>query len=230
MTTIGCVITAAGRGERLGGDLPKALQTVAGETLLTHATRLMASAPDVTAVVVAAPADHLAAARRAVADISGPQVTVVAGGATRTESVRSAVGHLPAGVTGILVHDAARPFVPPAVVTAVIAALAAGADGAVPGLPVVDTIKQVDAADVVVATPERALLRAVQTPQGFQAPLLREALADTGAEATDDSQLVERLGAAVRVVPGHPDGMKVTTPGDLVRAEEILQARRAHAD
>lgn len=220
----GCVVTAAGRGERFGADIPKALVAIGGVPMVTHAVTLMRSEPRISAIVVAAPAPDVDTVRTLLASLSG--VVVVPGGDTRTESVRGAVAALPDDVPGILVHDAARPFVPSGVVAAVIDAVVTGADGAVPGLPVVDTVKEVDADDIVVATPPRSRLRAIQTPQAFRADLLRRALATPGAAATDDAQLVELAGGAVRVVPGHRDAFKITNPDDLARAETILATRR----
>lgn len=228
MTQLGCVITAAGRGERFGSTMPKALYPIGGHPMVAHAAAAMAAAPHVTAIVIAAPADQVAATRMAVAGVAHPDLRVVVGGATRTDSVRAAVAALPLDVTAILVHDAARPFVPQSVIESVIAALAAGADAVVPGVPVVDTIKEVDDAEVVVATPDRSRLRAIQTPQGFRAALLREALSAPGTGATDDAQLVERLGVAVHVVPGHSDALKITTAADLALAADIVSRRSAH--
>lgn len=227
MTTFGCVITAAGRGERLGGHIPKALQEVGGVPMLTYAAQAIAAHPRVTSIVITAPSDHLGEARAAVATVAHPDVRVVAGGRSRTDSVRAGVAALPDDVVGILVHDAARPFVPATVIDSVIAAITAGAQAVVPAMPVVDTIKVVDDDEIVVATPDRSHLRAIQTPQGFAADLLRRALAGATDGATDDAQLVERLGAAVLVVPGHADSLKITTPDDLVRARQILEGRRS---
>lgn len=226
MLTFGCVVTAAGRGERLGGSTPKALQEIGGIPMLAHALTALVSHAQVVSIVVTAPLDHLQQAKDAVGPVDHPDLRVVVGGHTRTDSVRAGVAALPDSVSGILVHDAARPFVPIEVVDAVITAVNAGDPAVIPGIAVVDTIKIVGADDVVVQTPERSQLRAIQTPQGFRADVLRQALATPDAEpATDDAQLVERLGVPVRVVPGHSDAMKVTTPADLTRAADILAGR-----
>lgn len=224
MTTFGCVISAAGRGERLGANEPKALLTVGGVTMLTHAVRGIAQDPRISAIVVAAPADCLDQARMAVA-AAGVRATVVAGGDTRTESVRRGVGALPPDLDAVLVHDAARPLTPASVIDSVIGAINSGAEAVVPGIPVADTIKQIGVGGLVVATPDRSTLRAIQTPQGFRADVLLEALRLSGADATDDAGLVERLGVAVQVVPGHTDALKITTPDDLALAETILRRR-----
>ncbi|MGD0883197.1 MAG: 2-C-methyl-D-erythritol 4-phosphate cytidylyltransferase [Acidimicrobiales bacterium] len=148
---------------------------------------------------------------------------VVEGGATRTGSVCRGVAAVPETAEVIVVHDAARPLASADLFRAVIAAVTpGGAGGAVPGVPVSDTIKVVDASQWVTATLDRATLVAVQTPQAFDAALLRRAHAH-GTEATDDAALVEALGATVRVVPGDPRNLKITTPADLELAEHLLR-------
>lgn len=154
--------------------------------------------------------------------ILGGKVTVVAGGAARTDSVRAAlaaVGH----VDHVLVHDAARPLTPPSQIRRVVDALHAGNDAVVPGVPLTDTIKAVDANGFVIATPERAGLRAVQTPQGFSAELLLRAYQRAGSgDFTDDASMVEHIGAPVLVVEGDPLAFKITTPNDLLLAEALI--------
>jgi 2-C-methyl-D-erythritol 4-phosphate cytidylyltransferase len=148
---------------------------------------------------------------------------VVEGGATRTESVCHGVAAVPESAEVIVVHDAARPLASEELFRAVIAAVTAGgAGGAVPGVAVSDTIKVVDGSQRVTATLDRSVLVAVQTPQAFDAALLRRAHAG-GTEATDDAALVEALGATVRVVPGDPRNLKITTPADLDTAEHLLR-------
>lgn len=137
-----------------------------------------------------------------------------AGGATRSASVRSGLAAVPDDVAIVCVHDAARPLATVDLYRRVIGAVAAGADAAVPGVPVADTIKVVDPDGRVVATPDRATLRAVQTPQAFRADALRRAHDDAG-EATDDAALIEALGGSVVVVEGEPHNRKITTPDDL---------------
>ena len=148
---------------------------------------------------------------------------VVEGGATRTQSVCRGVAAVPETAEVIVVHDAARPLASEDLFRAVIAAVTTdGAGGAVPGVPVSDTIKVVDGSQRVTATLDRAALVAVQTPQAFDAVLLRRAHAN-GTEATDDAALVEALGATVRVVPGDARNLKITTPADLDTAEHLLR-------
>lgn len=142
----------------------------------------------------------------------------VEGGATRSESVRRGLAAVPAEATIICVHDAARPFASPTVFQRVISAVVDGADAAVPGIAVTDTIKEVNESNVVVSTPRRETLRAVQTPQAFRASALRRAHA-AGGESTDDATLIERMGGEVVVVDGEVVNRKVTTPEDLEWAE-----------
>lgn len=220
------MIPAAGRGERMGGGTPKALRTLAGASLLEHAVRAMANSRSVTDIVVAAPAGTTESIAALVASLRlSPSIDVVAGGETRTESVRRGLAALPSDCTVILVHDAARPLVPADVVDRVVSAVAAGSPAVVPVVPVVDTIKQVDAAGQVVRTVDRGELRAAQTPQGFAADVLREALESGPAAATDDTGIVEQLGIPVIVVPGDEEAMKVTRPIDLLLAEAIVRRR-----
>lgn len=228
------VVPAAGRGERLGPGAPKAMRPLGGSPLLVHAVRALSLARGVDLVVVAAPPDGVDEVRALLGDLAAAaDVLVVAGGDTRQESVARALLALPSDVDVVLVHDAARPLAPVALVDAVAAAVHAGADAVVPGLPLADTVKQVAGdgpAETVVGTPDRAALRAVQTPQGFRRSVLQAAHAAVGPDddaASDDAGLVERIGATVVVVPGHEEAFKVTRPLDLVLAEAVLARRRA---
>lgn len=226
---IAAVVPAAGRGERLGPGTPKALRELAGVPMLVYAVRALARSRAVDVVVVAAPPDGVSEVEALLADHEVPaEVSVIAGGTTRQESVRLAVASLPADVAGVLVHDAARPLVPIELVDAVAAAVRAGADAVIPVLGLADTVKQIDG-DLVVGTPDRETLRAVQTPQGFSRAVLEKAhAAATGGEVlTDDAGLVERLGLPVRTVPGSAEAFKVTRPIDLLLAEAVLARRRA---
>jgi 2-C-methyl-D-erythritol 4-phosphate cytidylyltransferase len=218
--SIAVVIPAAGRGERMGAGVVKALRELDGLPLLVHAVRRVRAVPAVAAVVVVAPVGL-------VNDLSvllgQYAVTVVAGGAERQDSVRLGLAALPPEVEFVLVHDAARALTPVAVFESVIAALRAGAEAVVPVLPVADTVKRV-VRDRVVGTLERADLRAVQTPQGFVRELLEHAHRLPGPPATDDAALVERLGRTVVTVPGSQEAFKVTRPFDLTVAEAVLKA------
>ncbi|MEV6672078.1 2-C-methyl-D-erythritol 4-phosphate cytidylyltransferase [Streptomyces sp. NPDC051162] len=238
------VIPAAGRGVRLGPGAPKALRTLNGTPMLVHAVRAMAASRAVSLVVVVAPPDGAPEVRNLLDDHPltghGPaEILVVPGGETRQESVRLGLKALPGDIDIVLVHDAARPLVPVDTVDAVISAVRDGAPAVVPALPLADTVKRVEPRtgdaegepEPVVGTPERALLRAVQTPQGFDRRTLDEAheqIATEGEGATDDAGLVERLGRPVVVVPGHEEAFKVTRPLDLVLAEAVLARRRAN--
>ncbi len=179
-------------------------------------------------VVVAAPLSHVDIMRSVLAD-AGAEALVVAGGGDRSESVRRALdaalaesADMSPEISVVLVHDAARAFTPPELVRAVTDAVAAGAPAVVPVLPVADTVKRVDANELVTETVSRADLRAVQTPQGFAPDVLRRAYEAGGDEHTDDAGLVERIGVPVSTVPGHPAAMKITTPFDLAVAEAVL--------
>ncbi|MFF0448995.1 2-C-methyl-D-erythritol 4-phosphate cytidylyltransferase [Streptomyces sp. NPDC004609] len=234
------VIPAAGRGVRLGPGAPKALRTLNGTPMLVHAVRAMAASRAVRLVVVVAPPEDATGVKSLLADLTLPDrtdVVVVPGGATRQESVRLGLDALPDDITVVLVHDAARPLVPVDTVDSVIEAVRDGAPAVVPALPLADTVKEVepnpagDAPEPVVATPERARLRAVQTPQGFDRATLvaaHRAVEADGEGATDCAGLVERLGEPVVVVPGHEEAFKVTRPLDLVLAEAVLARRRAN--
>lgn len=232
------VIPAAGRGVRLGPGAPKALRALSGTPMLIHAVRAMAASRAVSLVVVVAPPDGAPEVKNLLDEHSLPEHTdylVVAGGDTRQESVRLGLEALPDDITAVLVHDAARPLVPVDTVDAVVEAVRDGAVAVVPALPLADTVKEVEPRpkgepEPVVATPERARLRAVQTPQGFDRDTLvraHETVAVNGEGATDDAGMVEKLGAPVVVVPGHEEAFKVTRPLDLVLAEAVLARRRA---
>jgi len=216
-------IPVGGVGARLGGRTPNHCLRLGREAILGATIRHFRRHPRVAAIVVAAPAAHVARARR----LLGAGVTVVAGGATRQDSVRLALEAAPHGVPIALVHDAVRPFVTRSLVDAVLAA--ARADGAaICALPVAETVKRVRDG-LVEATVERAGLWAVQTPQAFRTEILREAhdkARRDGVAGTDDAMLVERLGHGVRVVPGLPGNVKITTPDDLRRARGARPTRR----
>lgn len=210
--------------------------------MLVHAVRAMARARTVSLVVVVAPPDGVAEVRRLLDTHPLPatdkaEIVVVPGADNRQRSVRRGLRELPEGVDVVLVHDAARPLVPVETVESVIAAVRAGASAVVPGLPLADTVKSVEPAardrepERVTGTPDRAVLRGVQTPQGFDRAVLDQAHERVPAEgegATDDAGMTERLGYEVVVVPGHEEAFKVTRPLDLVLAEAVLARRRAN--
>jgi len=205
---VAAIVVAAGAGERFGAR--KQFADVDGRTVAELA---VASARSIASqVVLVAPPDALDQAHGA--DL------VVAGGATRSASVRAGLAVIDADADVVVVHDAARPFASPALFLAVVAALdALAADGAVPGIAVTDTIKVLAAGEdpVIVDTPDRASLVAVQTPQAFVAAVLRRAH-EGDPDATDDAALVEAIGARVVVVAGEATNRKITTPEDLASA------------
>ncbi|GAB93301.1 2-C-methyl-D-erythritol 4-phosphate cytidylyltransferase [Gordonia rhizosphera NBRC 16068] len=218
--TVSVIVPAAGSGTRLGQSKPKAFVDLGGRTILEACVAGIVEAAVADTVVVVVPADLVDDARRLV-----PATTVVAGGAHRSESVRAGIDAAGPDSDILLVHDAARPLTPPAVFTRVVDAVRAGHPAVVPGLPVADTLKQVDPStgpERVVATVDRDLLRAIQTPQGFARDALLRAHADDTGLATDDAGLAERCGIEVHVVPGDPLAMKITTPWDLRIARDIV--------
>jgi 2-C-methyl-D-erythritol 4-phosphate cytidylyltransferase len=222
---VAVVLVAAGSGSRLGADVPKAFVAVGGRPILDWAVRAVLSHPDIAQSVVVVPAPEV---ERLEAFGWQRDVIVVAGGAERHDSVRAGLAALADSVDYVLVHDAARPFVPPEVFDRVIEALLDGADAVIPGVPLADTVKRVageGTATIVAETVSRRELVAVQTPQGFRrATLERAHLAPaTATEVTDDASLVERSGGEVRVVAGSPDSFKITTPNDLLLAEALTR-------
>jgi 2-C-methyl-D-erythritol 4-phosphate cytidylyltransferase len=219
------LIVAAGSGERLGASRPKALLELAGKPMLQWSVEALCAAAAVGRIVVALPAGVQ------LPDGCGPRdrVVAVAGGSSRSESVRNAMAAAGAEQT-MLVHDAARPLLSAALAESVIAALLAdpGADAAIAAAPVSDTIKRADQRMTVTETLPRSELWAVQTPQVFRADALRRAHdvdAEQLAGATDDAWLIERAGGRVVIVPAPSENIKVTTPVDLELAELLLRRR-----
>jgi 2-C-methyl-D-erythritol 4-phosphate cytidylyltransferase len=227
--SVGGVLVAAGRGERLGAGRPKALTTLAGRTLVELALEGLRAAGVAPLVVV-----HPAGERDVFAALVG-DAQLVPGGARRTDSVRAGVAALPEGVEMVAVHDAARALTPADVIAAAVAAVGEQVVAAAPARPVADTLKRVTSLDGgrqrVMGTVARDELAAVQTPQVFPRDVLERALA-SGRDASDDLGLVEALleeGALegrIVLVPGSPLGMKVTWPDDVVVAEALLAAHR----
>jgi 2-C-methyl-D-erythritol 4-phosphate cytidylyltransferase len=219
------LIVAAGRGERLGAGVAKALVPLAGRPLLSWSLDGLRGVAAIARIVVALPPD---VAPPALDAGSGPPVSWVTGGVTRSESVARALDAAGDG-DPVLVHDAARPLLTAALAQAVLDALP-GAEAAIAAAPVTDTIKRAGADRIVSETLARAELWAVQTPQVFRRAALQRALdvaPDVLAAATDDAWLVERAGGRVRVVPAPRENLKVTTPMDLRVAELLLAARAA---
>lgn len=213
------IIPAAGSGTRLGEPVPKAFVDLCGRSIIERCVDNIPATLGASIVVVV-PTDLVERARELL-----PGVVVVPGGAHRSDSVRA--GITAAGAAQILlVHDAARPLTPAHVFTAVVEAVAAGHRAVVPGVPVVDTLKQVtpgsDGLELVARTVDREELRAVQTPQGFTREALLRAHADDSGLATDDAGLAERCGIPVHVVPGDPLAMKITTPWDLRIIRDVV--------
>ena len=218
MSTTVAIVPAAGSGERLGAGIPKAFVELGGRSMLEYAVDGLLASGVVDSVTVAVPEDLLADTESLLAG----RASVVVGGAQRPDSVRSALAAV-GEPDFILVHDAARPLTPLDQIQRVVAALEAGLRAVIPVLPVADTIKAVDANGAVLGTPERAGLRAVQTPQGFETALLRRAY-QQNASVTDDASLVENLGVPVHTVAGDPLAFKVTTPLDLRLALAVLES------
>jgi 2-C-methyl-D-erythritol 4-phosphate cytidylyltransferase len=219
------IVTAAGSGVRLGAGVPKAFVELGSQTILEHAVTGLLGSGVIDRVVVAAPAERVAETVSMLgAGPNGGLVTVVEGGAERDDSVRRALAAV-GNADFILVHDAARPFTPLDQIRRVVAALRAGLRAVIPVLPVVDTIKAVDANGVVLGTPERAGLRAVQTPQGFDAALLHRAYQQSASiSVTDDASMVENLGVPVHTVAGDALAFKITTALDLRLAQAVLNS------
>jgi 2-C-methyl-D-erythritol 4-phosphate cytidylyltransferase/2-C-methyl-D-erythritol 2,4-cyclodiphosphate synthase len=209
------IIAGAGSGHRLGADLPKALVKLIDKTLVEHAVNALS--PVAQLIVVTAPAGF----EDKFKEILGDQVKVITGGVLRSDSIRIALNEIGNEYEFVLVHDAARAIASTELATNVINELANGEQAVIPALDVVDTIKEIDANSYVRNTPERANLRAVQTPQGFSKSVLAHAHA-SAEDATDDAALVEAIGIKVKVISGEERALKITTRSDLARAVEIL--------
>ena len=217
---VALLIPAAGSGERFGAPIPKALVQLNGRTLIEHA--LLNLGPVATQIIVAAPAGYEDKFR----EILGDAVTVVTGGSTRTKSVKIALESIAQDIEYVLVHDAARPLASSELGEKIIEALAAGDVAVIPALSVTDTIKEVDAANYVVSTPNRERLRAVQTPQGFARETLVKAHMQN-IEATDDGALVEAMRGKVKLIEGENRALKITNPEDLATALKYLSPASA---
>jgi 2-C-methyl-D-erythritol 4-phosphate cytidylyltransferase len=215
--SVWAILVAAGRGERLGLDHPKAFAKLGEDPLLAEPLRRLDDSEWVDAIVLVAPPGWEEPSILLAEELGCGKVSAcVTGGETRADSVRAGLAEVPEDAVVVLVHDAARPLLPEAVIERVLAPLSDGWDGAVPGVQVSDTLKRVGADGAVLATVERDSLYAVQTPQAFAVDVLRRAVA-SGVDATDCAGLVEASGGRVKVVPGDPQLLKVTTADDLAK-------------
>ena len=220
--SVWAVLAAAGRGERLGSDRPKAFARLGDRPLLAESLERLEDSDWIDAIVVAAPPEWEEPAILLAEELGAGKVgSVVTGGASRSESVRLALAEVSDDAAAVLVHDAARPLVPEDVIERLLAPLGEGWEGVVPGLPVSDTVKRVEG-DRVVETLPRAELVAVQTPQVFVASVLREALGGDVSGASDCASLVEARGGRVKVVVGDRRLLKVTSAEDLALVETWL--------
>ena len=226
------MVLAAGRGERFGGSVAKQYQLIGGVPMVLLALRPFTSHPDVAQVVLVLPAEDAANPPTFLSALpvipAFPALTIAPGGDHRGDSVRSGLSALRSECTVVLVHDAARPFVDRGVIDAVIA-LARGGEGAVPAVPLSDTLKEASAADstLIRRTHPRARLWRAQTPQAFPRKVLEEAharAASCGHRATDDAALVEAMGVPVRLVPDSTRNLKITTREDLALAELLVKS------
>lgn len=241
LASLGVVIVAAGTGERLGADRPKAFVELDGRTLLEHAVRTVVSLDRPGQLVLVVPESHAAEALE-IAEAAAPaddtwQVSVVGGGRERHESVRKGLDALFGTIETVLVHDAARPLTPASVFERVADEVARTGDGVIPAMPVVDTLKRVDASGIVRSTADRRILVAVQTPQGFpvetlaaaheSAQALEESASPSNDAPTDDAEVVQRFGGTVRTIPGDARSHKLTTPEDLLMLQGLLATSAA---
>jgi 2-C-methyl-D-erythritol 4-phosphate cytidylyltransferase len=224
---VGVVVVAAGQGSRVGGGLPKQYQPIAGVPMVLRAVRPFVAHPDVAQVVVVLPAADAAVPPSFLAGLVGERLVLAAGGAARSDSVAAGLAALAPDCSIVLVHDAARPFVERAVIDAIIAHVRQG-DAAIAAVPLSDTVKEAAAGDAtrVSRTVPRARLWRAQTPQGFPRSVLVEAharAARAGRAVTDDAELVEASGIAVRLVPDSSRNLKITTADDLALAELLAE-------
>jgi 2-C-methyl-D-erythritol 4-phosphate cytidylyltransferase len=219
--SVWAVIVAAGRGERLGLDRPKAFAKLNDRPLLAESLERLEASEWIDSIVVVAPPDWEEPVILLAEELGCAKVTaVVAGGDTRAASVRAGLGEVSADAAVALVHDAARPLVAEDVIERLLTALPAGWDGAIPALPVADTLKRVDG-ERVIETVDRGEFVAAQTPQAFVWPALRDAAA-AGGDATDCAALVEAAGGRVKVVAGDRRLAKITDQADLELVEQWL--------
>lgn len=223
MTGVWAILVAAGRGDRLGGKRPKAFAKLGERVLLAESLERLERSDWIESIVVAAPEDWEEPAILLAEELgAGKVVSAVTGGATRADSVRAGLAEIPEDAAVVLVHDAARPVLPDAVIERVISTLGEGWDGAVPGLPISDTVKRAGPEGGVIETVDRSGLYAVQTPQAFAADVLRRALSGSG-DGTDCASFVEAAGGRVKVVEGDRRLLKITDAADLEFVESMLR-------
>jgi 2-C-methyl-D-erythritol 4-phosphate cytidylyltransferase len=220
--SVWAILAAAGRGDRLGLDRPKAFAPLNDRPLIAESLERLDASDWIEGIVVAAPPEWEEPCILVAEEVAAGKVAeTVAGGASRSESVRNALAQVPVDATAVLVHDAARPVVSEEVIERLVTALGEGWDGAIPVLAIADTVKRVEG-DAVTETLEREGLVTVQTPQVFAADVLRKALVGDIAGAPDCASLVEAAGGRVRAVDGDPRLLKVTEPADLERVASWL--------
>lgn len=220
--SVWAVLAAAGRGERLGSDRPKAFARLGGRPLLAESLERLEESGWIDAIVIAAPPEWEEPSILVAEEIAATKVSsAVTGGESRSESVRLALEEVPADAAVVLVHDVARPLLSEEVIERVLAPLSEGWDGVVPAVPLADTVKRVEG-DRVVETLPREDFVAVQTPQAFLADTLRRAVSGDVSSATDCASLVESQGGRVKVVDGDPRLLKVTDADDLALVESWL--------
>jgi 2-C-methyl-D-erythritol 4-phosphate cytidylyltransferase len=220
---VGVIIVAGGKGRRLGGDELKQFRWIGGKPMLLHSLQIFHEREDVAMVVVVLPYEHVGDPPPWLFQCDTERLLLSVGGRERSDSVRNGLEDLPDGISVVVVHDAARPFVTHAMIDSVIAEARAG-NAAVPGIPVVDTLKRTGADGEVLETVDRTGLMRIQTPQAFPVAMIERAHADAvqaRVTATDDAALCERLGLRVVVVPGSERAMKITTEADFARAEAL---------
>jgi 2-C-methyl-D-erythritol 4-phosphate cytidylyltransferase len=221
--SVWAVIVAAGRGERLGLDRPKAFAKLNDRPLLAESLERLEASEWIDSIVVAAPPDWEEPVILLAEELGcGKVVAAVPGGDTRSASVRAALAEVPDDAAVVLVHDAARPVLTEDLIERLLTALNEGWDGVVPGLPIADSVKRVDG-DQVVETIDRESLVIAQTPQAFVWPALRDAAAG-GDEATDCAAMVEARGGRIKVVAGDPRLVKITDAADLELVERWLES------
>jgi 2-C-methyl-D-erythritol 4-phosphate cytidylyltransferase len=224
---VGVIVVAAGRGSRLGSEVPKQYRPIAGIPMVLRALRPFTSHPEVAHVVLVLPPSDAASPPPFLASLRGSGLALVAGGTDRGDSVARGLPVLPAECTVVLVHDGARPFVDRSVIEQVIGHARAG-EAATAAVPLGDTLKEASPVDpsLIVRTVSRDRLWRAQTPQGFPRALLESAHAraqHNGERATDDAALVEACGGTVRLVPDSTRNLKITTPDDLLLAEALAR-------